>query len=210
MEQFSELSGLKQWAVVAAGAALVTGALYFTVFKGQQDANATAQQALETKVRENTELESYQPKLAEMDRQVASLKQQLEIERHIVPDEKEADTFIKMLDAEAAKAGIEIRRYTALPVSSKEFYSEVPFGLELDGPYYSVLNFFEQVGKLERIVNISDLLVATTKKPGDAKVKHVYNYAPSESVVVTCTATTFFSHDMQPPATAPAGRKGSR
>jgi hypothetical protein len=64
MEKLSELSGLKQWGVVIAGAAVVTGALYFVVFKGQVDANATAQQALEAKVRENTELQSYQPKLA--------------------------------------------------------------------------------------------------------------------------------------------------
>jgi type IV pilus assembly protein PilO len=210
MENFSELTGLKQWAVLVAGAALITGALYFTVFKGQQDANATAQQALEAKLRENAELESYRPKLAEMDRQVASLKQQLEIERHIVPDEKEADGFIKLLDAEATKAGVWIRRYTAMPVSSKEFYTEVPFQVELDGPYYSMLNFFNQVGKLERIVNISELLVASTKKPNDAKVKHVYQYAPHESVVATCTATTFFSHDMEAPAPAPAKRKGSR
>ena len=29
--------------------------------------------------------------------------------------------------------------------------------MELDGPYYSMLNFFDQVGKLERIVNVSGL-----------------------------------------------------
>jgi Tfp pilus assembly protein PilO len=207
MEKFSELAGIKQWAMLLVGAALVTGALYFTVFKSQQEANATAQQALDAKLRENAELESYRPKLAEMDRQVASLKQQLDIERHIVPDEKEVDGFIKMLDAEAIKAGIEIRRYTAMPVTSKEFYTEVPFQLELDGPYYSVLGFFNQVGKLERIVNVGDLLVASTKKPSDAKAKHIYQYAPNESVVATCTASTFFSHDLAPPASAPAGRR---
>jgi hypothetical protein len=48
------------------------------------------------------------------------------------------------------------------------------------------------------------LLVATTKKPADAKAKHTYQYAPNESVVATYTATTFFSHDMEPPASAPA------
>ena len=115
--------------MLLAGAALVTGALYFTVFKSQEDANAAARQTLDAKQRENAELESYRPKLADMDRQVASLKQQLEIEQHIVPDQKEVDGFIKMLDAEALKAGIEIRRYTAMPVVSKEFYTEVPFCL---------------------------------------------------------------------------------
>jgi type IV pilus assembly protein PilO len=186
MENFNELSGIKQWGLLLAGALLLTGALYYTQFKSQQQANAAAQSTLDAKLQENRELESYRPKLAEMDRQVASLKQQLEIERHIVPDQKEVDGFIKMLDAEAIKSGIELRRYTAMPVSAKEFYTEVPFELELDGPYYSMLNFFNQVGKLERIVNVSGLLVAST----------------NESVVATCTASTFFSHDMEPPATA--------
>lgn len=203
MENFSELAGIKQWGLLLGGAALLTGALYYTVFKSQQEANSAAQTTLEAKQQENRELESYRPKLAEMDRQVASLKQQLEIERRIVPDQKEVDGFIKMLDAEAVKTGIELRRYTAMPVTSKEFYTEVPFELELDGPYYSMLNFFGEVGKLERIVNVSGLLVASTKKPNDAKAKHTYDYAPNESVVATCTASTFFSHDMEPqPASA--------
>jgi hypothetical protein len=78
--------------------------------------------------------------------------------------------------------------------------------MELDGPYYSTLNFFDRVSKLERIINISGLLVGSTKKPGDAKVKHTYQYAPNESVVATFTATTYFSHDLQPSA-AGAGTK---
>lgn len=207
MTNFSEMSGLKQWGVVVAGAALLTVALYFTMFKSQREANEVAQQALENKMRENAELESYRPKLAEIERQLASLKQQLEIERRIVPDEKEVDGFMRMLDAEAMKAGIELRRYTAKPAVAKEFYTEVPFEMELDGPYYSMLSFFDRVAKLERIVNVSSLLVATVKKPSEAKAKHTYQYAPNESVVSTFTATTFFSHDLDP-AASPAARPG--
>jgi type IV pilus assembly protein PilO len=210
MGNFGELSSLKQWGILVLGAALLTGALYFTVFNSQKAANETAQKALDDKQRENAELEKYRAKLDDIERQLASLKQQLEIERHIVPDEKEVDGFIKMLDAEAMKAGIELRRYTAKPLASKEFYTEVPFELELDGPYYSTLNFFDRVGKLERIVNVSDLLVSTTKKPTDAKAKHTYQYAPNESVVATCTATTFFSHDPAPAATAKPGQAVKR
>ena len=210
---FNELSGIKQWGAVIVAGALVTMALYCTVFKSQNDKNAAAQHAVEIKVRENNELESYRPKLKDMELQLANLKQQLEIERRIVPDEKAVDGFIEMLDSEATKAGVELRRYTAKPVAAKEYYSEVPFDMELDGPYYSMLNFFDRVGKLERIVNISGLLVANTKNPSAAKAKHTYQYAPNESVVATFTATTFFSHDLDPagpgpgtkPAIAPAG-----
>ena len=207
MANFNEMSGIKQWGAVVGVAVLLTAALYFTMFKTQREANAAAQVALETKLRENAELESYRPKLVDIERQLASLKQQLEIERKIVPDEKEVSGFIKMMNAEAAKAGVELRRYTSKPTAAKDFYTEVPFEMELDGPYYSMLNFFEKVGKLERIVNVSGLMVATTKKPMDAKAKHTYQYAPNESVVATCTATTFFSHDLEPPANAP-GKPG--
>jgi type IV pilus assembly protein PilO len=102
------------------------------------------------------------------------------------------------VDAEAVKAGVELRRYTAMTVGNKDFYSEMPFELELDGPYYSMLNFFDRVSKLERIVNVSNLAIANVKKPSEARTKHTYSYAPGETVVATCTATTFFSHDMTP------------
>ena len=207
MANFNEMSGIKQWAAVVGVAVLITGALYFTMFKSQREANATAQAALDAKLRENAELESYRPKLVDIERQLASLKQQLEIERKIVPDEKEVPGFMKMMNAEAMKAGIELRRYTARPTAAKEYYTEVPFEMELDGPYYSMLNFFDKVGKLERIVNVSGLMVANTKRPTEAKAKHTYQYAPNESVVATCTATTFYSHDLAPPASAP-GKPG--
>ncbi len=203
---FSEMSGIKQWATVMVGGAIVTAALYFTMFKSQDESNATAQHALDEKIRENNELESYRPKLKQMEQQLAELKQQLEIEQRIVPDEKQVDGFIEMLDSEAQKAGVELRRYTAKDTKSQQYYTEVPFDMELDGPYYSALNFFDRVSKLERIVNVSGLLVATTKNPSAAKAKHTYQYAPNESVVATFTATTYFSHDLQPSA-AGAGTK---
>ena len=203
---FSELSGIKQWAAVIAGGAIVTAALYFGVFKSQNEKNATAQHALDDKIRENNELESYRPKLKQIEQQLAELKQQLEIEQRIVPDEKQVDGFITMLDAEAQKAGVELRRYMAKDTRAQQYYTEVPFDIELDGPYYSALNFFDRVSKLERIVNVSGLLVATTKNPSAAKAKHTYQYAPNESIIATFTATTYFSHDLQPSA-AGAGTK---
>ncbi len=195
-----EFTGIKLLGTLVLGAALLTGGLYYTVFKQQRDENAVAQTKLQAKLRENAELEAYRPKLADIERQLASLKQQLEIERRIVPDEKEVDNFMRMVSGEARKAGVEIRRYTSRPYNAREFYTEVPFEVELDGPYYSMLGFFDRLGKVERIVNVSNLAVATTKKPGEAHAKHNYQYAPSESVVATCVTTTYFSHDLDPAA----------
>jgi hypothetical protein len=53
--------------------------------------------------------------------------------------------------------------------------------------------------------------VASTRKPMDAKARKTYQYAPNESVVATCVATTYFSHDLEPSTVAgkpgqPAGK----
>ena len=141
-----EFTGVKLLGVLVLVAAVGTGALYYTVFKSQRDQNDAAKIKLQAKQRENAELEAYRPKLADIERQLASLKQQLEIERRIVPDEKEVDNFMRMVSEEARKAGVEIRRYTAKPYVSKEFYTEVPFEVEFDGPYYSMLGFFSRLG----------------------------------------------------------------
>lgn len=209
MANFSELSGIKQWATVLLGGAIVTGALYFTMFKSQSEKNASAQHALEDKIKENNELESYRPKLKQIDQQLAELKQQLEIEQRIVPDEKQVDGFMTMLDGEAQKAGVELRRYAAKDTKSQQYYTEVPFDMELDGRYYATLNFFDRVSKLERIINISNLVLSTTKNPSGAKVKRNYQYSPNESVVAAFTATTYFSHDSTPSAAGAGAKPGT-
>jgi type IV pilus assembly protein PilO len=202
-----ELTGVKLLGILVLVAVVATGGLYFTVFKSQREQNDAAQVKLHAKQHENAELEAYRPKLANVERDLANLKQQLEIERRIVPDEKEVDNFMRLVSGEARKSGVEVRRYTSRPYVAKDFYTEVPFEVELDGPYYSMLGFFDRLGKVERIVNVSNLAVASTKKSGDAKAKHSYQYAPSESVVATCLTTTYFSHDMDP--AAPAGKPGT-
>jgi type IV pilus assembly protein PilO len=202
-----ELSGVKLLATLVLGAAIVTGGLYYTVFKSQRDQNQAAQVKLQAKLRENAELEAYRPKLADIERQLSNLKQQLDIERRIVPDEKEVDNFMRMVSGEARKSGVEVRRYTARPYVTKDFYTEVPFEVELDGPYYSMLGFFDRLGKVERIVNVSNLLMASVRKPTEAKAKHTYQYASNESIVATCLTTTYFSHDLDP--ATPASKPGT-
>ena len=200
MAKFDEMSLVMKLGIMAVVAAIVGAVFYFWPLGSMYDDIKQLHTQIADKRAENARLREFIPKLAAMEKHMAELEQQLAEEKKIVPDEKEADQFIKYLHDTAAAAGVIIRRYTAMPTANHDFYTEVPFQLDLDGKYYSMLNFFDRVGKLERIVNINGLMVSTTKNPQGAKAKHTYQYAPSESVVATCTATTFFSHDAQPAA----------
>lgn len=203
MAKFTDLPQSAQSGIVVALAAAITVALYIMTYKPIDDQNQKDRVTLKTKQAEIAQLAPYENKLAELDRQVSVLKQQLELQKRIVPDEKEVPGFITVVQAEAQKSGVEIRRYTSKPSVSREFYNEVPFEVDVDGPYYAVVDFFQRVGQLERIVNVSNVLMANTKRSGDAKVKKTYPYSASTSVVASCVATTFYSNSGAPPAAPP-------
>ena len=206
MANFSEMRPIAQWTIVIGVAVAITAGMYMFVYKGMDDANNADMKVLAEKNAEIEQLRPYESKLPDLLAQIESLKQQMEIQKKIVPDEKEADKFIHLMQDTAAQAGIEIRRYTSKPAESKEFYTEVPFDMEVDGPYYSLINFFERTGKLERIVNVSSLAMSALKTGKGSNGK--YDYAPNESVTATCTASTFFSHDTAPsPAPTKPGTK---
>jgi type IV pilus assembly protein PilO len=208
MASFNEMSAPAKIGIVVGIALLLTAGLYFGVYKSIADQNETDAKTLAGKQAEIAQLLPYQNRLADLNRSIDALKQQLELQRRIVPDEKEVANFIKMMQNEAQKSNIEIRRYTANPIVSKEFYSEAPFQMDIDGPYYSVLDFFQRVAKMERIINISNLTMASVGKPSAAKVKKSYKYEPNETVVVNCIATSFFSRDTAPAPAKPA--KGAK
>jgi type IV pilus assembly protein PilO len=209
MAKFDEMSFGARLGVMLLVALVVGVAYYYVYLNPQIQANDKTKATIEAKTRENEQLRQFEPKLADLNRQMAILQQQMEIQKKIVPDDKDADQFIRLLHDTAATSGIEIRRYAAMPVANHEFYSDVPFAIDIDGPYYSVLNFFQRVSELERIVNIDNLQMANTKTTGPAKVKGSYKYAPGETVVASCTATTFFSHEPETPAPAQTGRPGA-
>ena len=177
--------------------ALTLAAFYF-LYQPMDAENQKA--ALEVKKVEdqNKLLKEFEPKLADMNRQIESLREQLNEMKKIVPDEKAADQFIETIQDTAQKSGMFVRRYTARNVATREFYSEAPYELELDGPYYAMLNFFDSVAKLERIVNVGGLKVSTRSSPTAAGGRGGYAYTPNETVVATCVTTTFFSKDIQP------------
>jgi len=191
---------------ITIGAVVVIAAVVgYLVLWPMYEGNKTKESALKTEQAQIASLKQFENQERSLDSNIEQLKQQLERQRTVVPDDKQADQFIHSLQEQAAAAGIEIRRYTAKPIATRDYYSEVPFEIDLDGSYYGVRDFFDRVGRLERIVNISNLQMATPARQPDAKTKRKYNYAPEESVVVSCTATTFFSRtpEAAPPPPVP-------
>ena len=192
MASFKELPYVAQIGIVTLVVILLAIGAYFFALEPLAKANQADALTLKSKQAEIAQLTPYKAKLAELNAQSERLRVQMEAQRKIVPEEKEVPTFITLVESESAAAGVEVRRYTPRDTVAKDYYVEVPFEIDVDGPYYAVLNFFDRLQKLERIVNVSHMTMGALKG-GKPSVKKTYKWSPSETVAANCVLTTFYS-----------------
>ena len=206
MAKFNELPFIARLGVlIVVGAAIFAAAWYgfipgMTGLADMRAANDAAMEKVKAQEADNARLKPYEGQLKQLEVQIESLQRQMDRQKQIVPEEKSADQFIRDLQNDAQESGVWIRSYVSKPENAKQYYTEVPFDIEVDGPYFAMLNFFEKVGTMERIVNIDGLKMSGIGSKGQSAVKHKYDYAPGETVTVSCTAKTFFSHGSAKPA----------
>lgn len=152
---------------------------------------------------EVTQLQVYKQRYGELKQQMDALSKQLETLKTIVPEEKETDEFIRMVQGAAAASNVTIRRFTAQAVVPREYHYDMPFELQADGPYFNLLDFFGRMSRLSRIINVGDLKFDDPDKVSGVK----YPMRPGTTVTAVFTATTFFT---KPADVSPTPAPGAR
>lgn len=153
-------------------------------------------------------LRVYQQRSVELQGEMQALQKQLATLQTIVPENKEVDQFIVMLQGAASGAGVMIRKIETQPVVEKQYHYEMPFQIDADGPYYSVLDFFARLSRLSRIINVGDVTLTAIQ----AGTNSTFRIVPGSTVTGKFTITTFFSQpaDEVPASAKPAAPGGKR
>jgi Tfp pilus assembly protein PilO len=152
--------------------------------------------------RQVAELQVYERRNAEFKVEMAALEKQLDTLKTIVPEEKEVDEFMRLLQEAASASGVQIRSLVTQAVVPKDYHYELPFEISVDGPYFSIEDFFARLSRLSRIINVGDLTFTGLPDPSKAK----FPVRPGTTIQGKCTVTTFFSKPMDESPTS-AGKK---
>ena len=153
------------------------------------------------------QLQVYQRRFGELKQEMDALNKQLDTLKSIVPEEKETDDFIRLLQGAAAASNVQIRHLVAKAVVPKDNnYYEMPFEVQADGPYFNVLDFFGRLSRLSRIINVGDLEFADPEK---AKGGH-YVMRPGSTVSGTFMATTYFTNPGDSTLASGAAKPGAK
>ena len=115
-----------------------------------------------------------------------------------LPEEKEIPSLLTRVARLGQETDLEVALFKPGNPVAKEFYMEVPVQLKVVGMYHNLGTFFERLGRLERIVNVTDLTIRPAGKDQKAGAS-----IQAEFGVVTYTYTGTRGATSGEPAKAP-------
>jgi type IV pilus assembly protein PilO len=106
----------------------------------------------------------------------------------ILPESKLSDDLLRQIQNSALNSGLTIKRFEPKGMVPKDFFSEWPINMEVEGTYHTLGIFFDKLGKLSRIVNVSNVRITQTTRGEN----------PNRTIQASFVATTFVYNENVP------------
>ena len=74
-----------------------------------------------------------------------------------LPDKREIPDLLSGISAKARQVGLDVLLFRPRPEAFQDFYAEVPVDITVKGSFHNTVSFFDEVGRLDRLVNIDNI-----------------------------------------------------
>jgi type IV pilus assembly protein PilO len=187
---------------VVAGALVLVTALSYFVFSipygpsiSEVEARIKRTEVEQARLeRDFTEKQAIANDLNRFRKEKELLEQRLTEALSELPEEKNIDELLGLFQDRAQKAGLEISTISPEPEKSEGFYARIPIPMTVTGNFHEIATFFDSLGRLRRIVNVSDISMSAPKDVGGKMV-----------VDAKFLVTTFMFVNQSKPGAAKAG-----
>ncbi len=166
------------------GAGLFVGLLLFAVgfwralqpMRDDFDLQEKKLSELQNKLQEGRSAKQELPKFREEVRQL-----ELELDKllRILPARRNTPDLMRRIRSLAEQGDFSLKKFNPGTLTDKEFFSEWPIEVVLDGSYHNLALLFDRISRFSRIINIEDLTVAalppvkSTKDPNAANPRTI-------------------------------------
>jgi type IV pilus assembly protein PilO len=111
-----------------------------------------------------TDLKTIAEDLPKFERQNAMLKKELDKAMTKLPAKPQIDEMLKDVTFKAKTYGVEVVTFNISPEMPQTLYVEVPVKMKLKSNFFPLMIFFNELARMERILNISDLNIVISQK----------------------------------------------
>ena len=163
LENLENLEPSRKIAIAIGVPLLVLLAYYFLIVSPRTVRTAQLSTHIEEMQQERDQKKFEAEQMPERQKEVDALDKQLKFALTRLPDEKEIPELLSSISNLGRDSGLEILVFRQLPEGYQEFYAEVPVEMQVRGNYHQVAQFLDRVGKLDRIVNVSNIALKAPK-----------------------------------------------
>lgn len=147
---------------------ILLAALYFSfLFQPRWDAIAKLEDGVEIARNEKSIKQQKASNLPKLQRDLQEWSSKLKEAVAQLPDSKEIPELLSNVSSKAREAGLEILLFRPRAEIFRDFYAEIPVDIVVRGGFHNAVTFFDQVGKLNRLVNIDNIDFKNPKISGD-------------------------------------------
>jgi type IV pilus assembly protein PilO len=98
-----------------------------------------------------------------LEKQIAELEKELTILQAKLPEEKEIPALLSTVTEIGRLNGLEFELFKQENAVRKDYYSEIPVAITVEGGFHEVAKFLAQVGSMDRILHVSRLKMGKYK-----------------------------------------------
>ena len=153
-----------QKGLILAGFVLVLGAIwYFSFYTPNQEEIATLQGQMKKLKNDIAEQRKAKETKLALAVQIKLLEQELKVLSSKLPEEKEIPGLLSSVNEVGRLNGLEFALFKQGNAVRKDYYSEIPVEITVQGGFHQVLLFLNKVGSLDRILHVSKLKMGKYK-----------------------------------------------
>jgi len=158
---------------------ILAGAVHYAWFRGLNAQIKTKRADLESLHQEIQKGLAAERKLPQFREEVRRLELELSKLLQVLPSKRNTEELIKRIETLTRQGDFTLKKFTPGEFVAKEFYSEWPIDIQLDGTYHNLALFFDRMSRFSRIINVEDLRVT------------VLDNVPQKSIAAVFVAKTF-------------------
>jgi type IV pilus assembly protein PilO len=187
------------------GAGLFVGLLLFAVgfwralqpMRDDYDLEEKKLSELQNKLQEGRAAKQELPKFRE---EVHQLELELDKLLRILPARRNTPDLMRRIRSLAEQGDFSLKKFNPGTLSDKEFFSEWPISVDLEGSYHNLALLYDRISRFSRIINIEDLEIkALPPKQATGNTKDAQAAAANQHTVnAVFTAKTFVYKEPEP------------
>lgn len=104
-------------------------------------------------------------KLAQFREEIKRLELDLAKLLQILPSKRNTEDLIKRIETLTRQGDFTLRKFTPGEFASKDFYSEWPIDIQLEGTYHNLALFFDRMSRFSRIINVEEMKMNALNDP---------------------------------------------